>query len=146
MQRVTLTIPVGTHVPGDEFYVLGNVDSVGRATEACAGRITGTAAVPYWPLQAAVNGKWGQGAWGKTPWGGVPSKTPADLSVATPGLYFGAYNFRVATVDAIGNENLGGELSAVTINSGPEPVTDLRRIATTDGSVRFAFTPPPQFG
>lgn len=146
MQSATLTIPVGTHGATDGFYVLGNVDEVGRATAGVDQRVSGEANRPYWPLVIEnPDSGFKAGPHKDEEWKGQADPV-ADLSLVTPPMYHGEYSFVVVAVDAAGNENDDGTPETVVVNSGPQMLVDMRRIADTeDGRLQFAFTSPPQF-
>jgi hypothetical protein len=125
MQRLTLNIPAAGYVAGDAFRVYANVDAAGRATAAVDRLISGTSAVPFFPLGSAAD---------------------PDLvrEVSTPRLYFGRYRFEVRTSDALGNETAAVREFQTMVNSGPDRAQDVRHSSTVDGRPGFSFTAPAQ--
>jgi len=166
LQRLTLTIPVNSFVPGDGFHVFGNVDSVGAPADAIDydAPITGNSPVPFWPLVSSVGhleGGFLQGdhlgqpvdpeaghleiPWLTGDWLSLPPGVPADHEVVTPLLYLGLFLFAIKTYDALGNASDGEPHERrCWVNSGPQPVRQFRQTGVESGRPVFGFIGPPQ--
>jgi len=166
VQRLTLTIPVNSFVPGDGFAVFANVDAVGAPTDAIDydSPITGNSPVPFWPLVSSLAhlvGGFLEGdhlgqpvdpqaghleiPWLTSDWLGLPPGVPADHEVSTPLLYLGLFLFAVQSYDAVGNASDGDPYERrVWVNSGPQPARNFRQTDVEDGRPVFGFTPPAQ--
>ena len=167
MQRLTLSVPVASFQPGDGFHIYGNVDAVGRATDAIDydAPLTGASPKPFWPLVGIppghLEGGWLQTAWLGVPavmppghlegdwlernWLGLPGETPADHQEQISPLYFGWYEFAVITYDAAGNASSGEPATRrAFVNSGPAPPRSFKQSAVEAGRPVFSFKPPPQ--
>ena len=145
MQRITLTIPVGSCSPGDTFRVYSDADARGKVTGTVnyARPITGAAGRPYWPLAPKGPG-FLEGPFLQTPFLGVPSAAPPDLEVVTPALYLGAYHLVLRGFDVIGNAS-DDQHMLIPINSGPGAPRRFRQTSVNDdGRPVFAFDAPAQ--
>lgn len=146
MQRLTLTIPVGTFLPGDRFAVFANADAVGRRVAAVdyTRPITGPTPVAFWPLAPSGPGFLEDGL-AEGDFQGVPGEEPADREVVTPPLYHGWYAFAVITYDSLGNASDGPPATVLAfVTSGPRQPRRFRHASSEGGRPVFRFEAPPQ--
>ena len=149
MQRLTLTVPVNSFVPGDGFHAYSNADAIGVAGDEIdyARPITGRQPRAFWPLTPTddepptlVYEGWLEGGWMQGNWLGSP-ETIGDVTVIAPALFFGWYLFAVKTFDAVGN--VCPVKTPVTrrafVNSGPTPPRRFKHSSTAGGRPVFSF-------
>lgn len=145
MQRVTLDIPVTDKAIGDAFKVYSNADRAGLAGASIdyTRAITGSAAVPFFPLATPEEG-FLVGPFLTGPFLGPPLPTTPHQVTSQP-LYHGWYRFAVVPIDAIGNEGPDAPTEfRVFLTSGPKAPTRFRQTGSSGGRPVFAFDAPPQ--